>query len=40
MRYVGEAGAGTGLAAVIGQAEAEAEALSADTRPDGTEHEG
>jgi oxygen-dependent protoporphyrinogen oxidase len=32
MRYVGEAGAGTGLASVIGQAEAEAEALLAEIR--------
>jgi oxygen-dependent protoporphyrinogen oxidase len=34
MHYVGEAGAGTGLAAVIGQAEAEAEALLAEDRPE------
>ncbi len=40
MHYVGEAGAGTGLAAVIGQADAEAEVLLAEDRPDETEHEG
>lgn len=34
MHYVGEADAGTGLAAVIGQAEAEAGALLAEDRPD------
>jgi oxygen-dependent protoporphyrinogen oxidase len=34
MHYVGEAGAGTGLASVIGQAEAEAEALLAEDRPE------
>ena len=33
MHYVGEAGAGTGLAAVIGQAEAEAEALLGEEPP-------
>ncbi|CAN5398482.1 hypothetical protein BH10ACT6_BH10ACT6_14380 [soil metagenome] len=38
MHYVGEAGAGTGLAAVIGQAEAEAEALLAENPP-GTDPE-
>ncbi|MDP9027268.1 MAG: FAD-dependent oxidoreductase [Actinomycetota bacterium] len=36
MHYVGEAGAGTGLAAVIGQAEAEAEALLAEDRSSGS----
>ena len=36
MRYVGEAGAGTGLAAVIGQAESEADALLAEERPGGS----
>ena len=35
MHYVGEAGAGTGLASVIGQAEAEAEAMLAETPPGG-----
>lgn len=38
MHYVGEAGAGTGLASVIGQAEAEAEALL--DHPRGPEREG
>jgi oxygen-dependent protoporphyrinogen oxidase len=34
MHYVGEAGAGTGLAAVIGQAETEADALLAGDQPE------
>jgi len=36
MHYVGEAGSGTGLAAVIGQAEAEADALLAEEWPSGS----
>lgn len=41
MHYVGEAGAGTGLAAVIGQAEAEADVMLAENGLDGgLEHQG